>query len=168
MAEVPETEHDLEKQCRICFDGEDESLGRLIRPCLCRGSISVSHFCITYLSTLTCIYFQYVHVTCLKRWRNTSFANNSFYRCPQCHYHYHFARTKAVGLATNPSERDPPSPVVIQTTDIINNSSSRSWHHDFFPVHYPRHVFILSHNLFHEFPRRFFFLWIILLIHFAN
>jgi E3 ubiquitin-protein ligase DOA10 len=32
-----------EKQCRICLDGEDagHELGRLIRPCLCRGSISV-------------------------------------------------------------------------------------------------------------------------------
>ena len=29
------------KQCRICLDGEDAELGRLIRPCLCRGSISV-------------------------------------------------------------------------------------------------------------------------------
>ncbi|KAG2350283.1 hypothetical protein BDR05DRAFT_921080 [Suillus weaverae] len=73
-----------EKQCRICFEGEDESLGRLIRPCLCRGTIS------------------HVHIACLKRWRNSSFSNNSFYRCPQCHYRYHFARTKAIGLATNP------------------------------------------------------------------
>lgn len=31
-----------EKQCRICLDGEDSELGRLIRPCLCKGSISVS------------------------------------------------------------------------------------------------------------------------------
>ena len=29
------------KQCRICLDGEDPALGRLIRPCLCKGSISV-------------------------------------------------------------------------------------------------------------------------------
>lgn len=29
------------KQCRICFEGEDPQLGRLIRPCLCKGSISV-------------------------------------------------------------------------------------------------------------------------------
>ena len=32
------------KQCRICFEGEDPQLGRLIRPCLCKGSISVSAF----------------------------------------------------------------------------------------------------------------------------
>jgi len=28
-------------QCRICFDGPDRELGRLIRPCLCKGSIRV-------------------------------------------------------------------------------------------------------------------------------
>lgn len=28
-------------QCRICFDGPDQELGRLIKPCLCKGSISV-------------------------------------------------------------------------------------------------------------------------------
>lgn len=49
--EVRETEQ--EKQCRICFDGEDESLGKLIRPCLCRGSISVSHFLEFTFGTLT-------------------------------------------------------------------------------------------------------------------
>jgi len=33
-----------EKQCRICLDGAnaEPELGRLIRPCLCKGSISVS------------------------------------------------------------------------------------------------------------------------------
>lgn len=33
-----------QKQCRICLDGVDaeEELGRLIRPCLCRGTISVT------------------------------------------------------------------------------------------------------------------------------
>lgn len=33
-----------EKQCRICLDGlsAERELGRLIRPCLCKGSISVS------------------------------------------------------------------------------------------------------------------------------
>ncbi|KAI0778295.1 zf-C3HC4-domain-containing protein [Trametes elegans] len=72
------------KQCRICLDGEDPELGRLIRPCLCKGSIS------------------YVHVKCLQRWRNTSASRSAFYACPQCGYHYHFARTRVVGIATNP------------------------------------------------------------------
>ncbi|KAG2159776.1 uncharacterized protein EDB93DRAFT_1237067 [Suillus bovinus] len=81
---MAEQDQDQEKQCRICFEGEDDSSGRLIRPCLCKGSIS------------------HVHIACLKKWRSSSFSNNSFYRCPQCHYRYHFARTKAIGLATNP------------------------------------------------------------------
>jgi hypothetical protein len=34
---------DYEKQCRICFGADnDPELGRLIRPCLCKGTISVS------------------------------------------------------------------------------------------------------------------------------
>ncbi|KAM5531707.1 hypothetical protein V8D89_014627 [Ganoderma adspersum] len=72
------------KQCRICLDGEDPELGRLIRPCLCKGSIS------------------YVHVKCLQQWRNTSSSRSAFYACSQCGYHYHFARTRAMGIATNP------------------------------------------------------------------
>ncbi|KAI0788509.1 zf-C3HC4-domain-containing protein [Abortiporus biennis] len=75
-----------EKQCRICLqlDGEDPSLGRLIRPCLCKGSMT------------------YVHVKCLQTWRTASASKSAFYSCPQCHYNYHFARTRAVGIATNP------------------------------------------------------------------
>ena len=38
----PPNEHSETAQCRICLDGPDPELGRLIRPCLCRGSISVS------------------------------------------------------------------------------------------------------------------------------
>ncbi|OSX67486.1 hypothetical protein POSPLADRAFT_1164863 [Postia placenta MAD-698-R-SB12] len=71
-------------QCRICFDGEDPELGRLIRPCLCKGSIS------------------HVHVKCLHRWRNSSANRSTFYSCTQCGYKYHFARTRVVGIATNP------------------------------------------------------------------
>ncbi|KAI0004256.1 hypothetical protein BJV74DRAFT_763437 [Russula compacta] len=71
-------------QCRICLDGPDPDLGRLIRPCLCSGTVS------------------HVHLACLQRWRNTSANASAFFVCPQCHYHYRFARTKIVGLATNP------------------------------------------------------------------
>lgn len=75
-----------EKQCRICLDGSEaeHEMGRLIRPCLCKGSIS------------------YVHVKCLQKWRNTSSSRSAFFSCPQCHYQYHFARTRIVGLASNP------------------------------------------------------------------
>lgn len=112
-------DQEQEKQCRICFDGEDDSLGRLIRPCLCRGSITVNQFnTFTPQTSLTTI-IQYVHVACLNRWRKTSFTNNSFYRCPQCHYRYHFARTKAIGLATNPSEQLLPHPIQLTRSLLV-------------------------------------------------
>ena len=39
-----EGEPEDERQCRICFGGreEEETLGRLISPCLCTGSVRVS------------------------------------------------------------------------------------------------------------------------------
>jgi len=74
-----------EKQCRICHDGteSERELGRLIRPCLCKGSI------------------MYVHLKCLDKWRSMSASRSAFFACPQCHYQYRFARTRIVGLATN-------------------------------------------------------------------
>ncbi|KAI0313507.1 hypothetical protein OF83DRAFT_1165569 [Amylostereum chailletii] len=77
--EKDETE---QKQCKICLDGEDPELGRLIHPCLCKGTIS------------------YVHVKCLHLWRNSS--DSAFYACRVCHYRYNFARTRVAGMATNP------------------------------------------------------------------
>jgi len=72
-----------ERQCRICLDGEDPDLGRLIRPCLCRGTIS------------------FVHTECLNVWRRTSPSANAFFKCPQCGYEYRVARTRAFGMAEN-------------------------------------------------------------------
>lgn len=82
--ERPSTPQQDLPQCRICLDGEDPELGRLIRPCLCKGSVS------------------YVHVKCLHQWRTLSSTMSAFYRCPNCGYHYRFARTKALGIASNP------------------------------------------------------------------
>lgn len=41
--------HQEEKQCRICLDGSEaeHEMGRLIRPCLCKGSISVRSHALT-------------------------------------------------------------------------------------------------------------------------
>ncbi|KIM75411.1 hypothetical protein PILCRDRAFT_827334 [Piloderma croceum F 1598] len=84
MPDQPETAPPVEeKQCRICLDGPDTTLGRLIRPCLCKGSMT------------------YVHVGCLKRWRDSS-ASKNFFACPVCHYKYRLGRTRVVGIATNP------------------------------------------------------------------
>jgi len=84
LAAADTDEQQAQHQCRICLDGPDPDLGRLIRPCLCSGTVS------------------HVHVACLQRWRNISPNASAFFVCPQCRYHYRFARTKVVGLATNP------------------------------------------------------------------
>lgn len=108
----PETQPEKpqpEKQCRICYDSDesDPSLGRLFKPCLCAGTISVSlgqpclpGGCIAnYVRARA---RKYVHVKCLQKWRLSSHSSNAFWRCPQCQFHYRFARTKAHGLGTNP------------------------------------------------------------------
>ncbi|EST06603.1 Zinc finger, RING-CH-type [Kalmanozyma brasiliensis GHG001] len=70
-----------EKVCRMCFSSEDElgedgmSLGRLIAPCHCDGSM------------------RYVHDTCLDQWRRKSAATEAARVCGQCHARYRFKRT---------------------------------------------------------------------------
>jgi len=63
---------------------------------------------------------QHVHVACLQRWRNTSPNASAFFVCPQCRYHYRFARTKVVGLATNPGSSRPTN----QSNPLSVNSAS--------------------------------------------
>jgi hypothetical protein len=36
-----ETAEEEEESCRICFGGQEEELGRLFSPCLCRGTVSL-------------------------------------------------------------------------------------------------------------------------------
>lgn len=79
---------DDEPLCRICFldasaSIEEPSLGRLIQPCLCRGTQAR------------------VHVGCLQRWRRTSASRASFWKCDQCGFRYQLRRTKIAGLAEN-------------------------------------------------------------------
>jgi hypothetical protein len=77
-------------------------------------------------------YLQHVHIACLQRWRNTSSNSSAFFVCPQCRYHYRFARTNIVGLATNPGkfavsvprpcdpiQLPPLSPVAIATLSTV-------------------------------------------------
>ncbi|GAA5838070.1 hypothetical protein JCM3766R1_004194 [Sporobolomyces carnicolor] len=64
-----------DKICRICFDSEDDALGRLFSPCRCRGSS------------------RYVHKECLAAWRKAAQNSSSFYRCETCTYEYRFRRT---------------------------------------------------------------------------
>jgi len=70
------------KECRICFEGEDISLGRLFSPCLCRGTQ------------------RYIHENCLNQWRYSG-NNRSFYKCPTCHYDYRISRIYYANLLFN-------------------------------------------------------------------
>lgn len=58
--------------CRICLGDEDD--GRLISPCLCKGTM------------------RFVHVECLTQWRTTSQNKESFFACDSCQYRYSFRR----------------------------------------------------------------------------
>ncbi|GAA5870472.1 hypothetical protein JCM16303_002015 [Sporobolomyces ruberrimus] len=69
-----------DKVCRICFDSEDDELGKLFSPCRCRGTS------------------RYVHTECLSAWRKASQNNSSFYRCETCSFEYKFRRTFAGNL----------------------------------------------------------------------
>ncbi|KAG0301841.1 hypothetical protein BGZ97_002585 [Linnemannia gamsii] len=102
-----------ERRCRICLEGEeDDSIksnqdrnrnhgyfgghghndneedeesgnGRLISPCLCKGST------------------RYIHLGCLEQWRTTSPRRENFYRCEICHYEYSFRRPWAASILGN-------------------------------------------------------------------
>ncbi|GAA5922700.1 E3 ubiquitin-protein ligase SSM4 [Sporobolomyces koalae] len=69
-----------DKICRICFDSEDEELGKLFSPCRCRGTS------------------RYVHIECLAAWRKAAQNSSSFYRCETCAFEYKFRRTLAGNL----------------------------------------------------------------------
>lgn len=77
--------------CRICLDGPQseseggESLGRLLSPCRCKGTM------------------KYVHATCLDRWRSMSARTSSIIACDQCGAPYRFRKSKYVGIATSPA-----------------------------------------------------------------
>jgi len=60
-------------QCRICYDGEDVTKGKLFSPCKCTGSM------------------RYIHTECLDTWRSSASNPKSAYRCEQCRYRYRFA-----------------------------------------------------------------------------
>ncbi|EJD55559.1 hypothetical protein AURDEDRAFT_155802 [Auricularia subglabra TFB-10046 SS5] len=69
--------------CRICLMNADEApeMGKLIRPCLCRGTVG------------------HVHVQCLNQWRKASSSRKAFWQCDQCGYKYQLVRTRALGIA---------------------------------------------------------------------
>jgi hypothetical protein len=97
-SEKPKRTHWLPRQCRICletvqptFNVPSESLpgflqspnvvysdesGRLIRPCMCKGSS------------------KYVHEACLQAWRHTDpgYGRRNYWQCPTCGFKYRLAR----------------------------------------------------------------------------
>ena len=74
-------DEDEGRTCRICFD--DESEGRLISPCRCKGSM------------------RFVHVHCLAKWRAEA-RNRSYYECGQCKYQYSLRRVTAHSMISHP------------------------------------------------------------------
>lgn len=64
-------------------EDEDSGKGRLISPCLCKGST------------------RYIHLGCLEQWRTTSSLRENFYRCEICHYEYSFRRPWAASILGN-------------------------------------------------------------------
>ncbi|KAK3827827.1 MAG: hypothetical protein J3Q66DRAFT_321193 [Benniella sp.] len=75
-----------ERQCRICLGGVDDEdmLGRLISPCLCKGSM------------------KYVHIECLNSWRARSPKRESHYKCDTCKYSFSFRRTSFAQFLGHP------------------------------------------------------------------
>ncbi|KIY50547.1 hypothetical protein FISHEDRAFT_38881 [Fistulina hepatica ATCC 64428] len=102
---APNAQEDDGPQCRICLDGADAdpALGRLIRPCRCKGSMS------------------YVHLGCLERWRLSSTDRSAFYKCQQCGYHYRYSRTRIAAIARNPLVVGSLSAVAFTTLVILSS-----------------------------------------------
>jgi hypothetical protein len=69
--------------CRLCLEANVPEKGRLIRPCLCRGSMN------------------FIHEACLQQMRE---ANNGKWlkRCPTCKHNYQFIKTWFVDIVKNP------------------------------------------------------------------
>lgn len=64
----------LGKEPRVRFVSEDPEMGRLMRPCKCKGSQ------------------KYVHEGCLTAWRRASPADRNLWQCPICKYEYKLER----------------------------------------------------------------------------
>lgn len=73
--EMPSMLHPAPK---VSYNSVDASLGRLIRPCQCRGSQ------------------KYVHEGCLEAWRYSgpSYTARNFWECPTCKYQYRLERMR--------------------------------------------------------------------------
>lgn len=60
---------------RVKFESEDPELGRLVSPCMCKGSQ------------------KYVHEGCLEAWRQAApLSDRNFWQCPTCKFEYRLSR----------------------------------------------------------------------------
>ncbi|QSZ33095.1 hypothetical protein DSL72_002680 [Monilinia vaccinii-corymbosi] len=68
----------LNPKPRVTYTSEDPELGRLMRPCKCKGSQ------------------RYVHEGCLAAWRHADplYGARNYYECPTCKFRYHLQRMK--------------------------------------------------------------------------
>ncbi|KAL4892422.1 hypothetical protein BDV59DRAFT_179920 [Aspergillus ambiguus] len=68
----------LQGQPRVVYESSDPELGRLLRPCKCKGSS------------------RYVHEGCLQAWRHAdpSYGRRNYWHCPTCGFQYRLDRLK--------------------------------------------------------------------------
>ncbi|KAF3482719.1 RING finger domain-containing protein [Arthroderma uncinatum] len=66
----------LQAKVRVTYDSQDPELGRLLRPCKCKGSS------------------RYVHEGCLRLWRNAdpAYGRRNYWQCPTCGFEYRLER----------------------------------------------------------------------------
>ena len=62
------------KECRICYENENENKKKLFSPCVCNGTS------------------KYIHYECLEKWRNKNKTKKPYYYCMECNYKYKFGK----------------------------------------------------------------------------
>ncbi|OAX79744.1 hypothetical protein ACJ72_05932 [Emergomyces africanus] len=68
----------LQSTPRVTYESSDPELGRLIRPCKCKGSS------------------RYVHEGCLNSWRHAdpAYSDRNYWQCPTCDFQYRLERMR--------------------------------------------------------------------------
>ncbi|KAF7595280.1 hypothetical protein BBP40_006780 [Aspergillus hancockii] len=66
----------LQPKARVVYESSDPELGRLLRPCKCKGSS------------------RHVHEGCLQQWRHADpgYSKRNFWHCPTCGFQYRLER----------------------------------------------------------------------------
>lgn len=74
------------KKPRVTYESSDPELGRLLRPCKCKGSS------------------RYVHEQCLTLWRHADpgYGRRNFWQCPTCGFRYRLDRMRLGQWITSP------------------------------------------------------------------